>query len=64
MQNFVGKPQRMTPVDDLGVNTMIILKIILKIRNGRMWKGFIWPKIGASGRPMQIFGFYKMLGVF
>jgi len=37
-------------LDDLGVDGRIILKNVLMKLGVRMWTGFIWLRIGISGR--------------
>jgi hypothetical protein len=35
-------------LEDLGVDGMIILEWILGKWGGRVWAGFIWPRIGTN----------------
>jgi hypothetical protein len=46
---MVGKVERRDHSEELGIDTRIILEWILEIQDGKLWKGFIWLKIGSSG---------------
>jgi hypothetical protein len=46
---LVRKPDRKT-TEDLGVDGMIILEWLLEKYGGKVWTGFIWFRIGTSGR--------------
>jgi hypothetical protein len=43
LENLKGREH----LENLGVDIRIILK--LQIQEGKMWTGFIWLSIGASG---------------
>jgi hypothetical protein len=34
-------------MEDLSTNGKILIKLILKIQDGRLWTGFIWLKTGV-----------------
>jgi hypothetical protein len=44
----VEKGEERIPLEDLGKDVMVVLKLVLKKRVG-MWTGLIWPRTGASG---------------
>jgi hypothetical protein len=46
---LVGKPKGKRHFEELGVDASIILKFILGNQGGKVWIGFIWPRIGTSG---------------
>jgi hypothetical protein len=50
----VGKPKGERPYGDLGTDERIILKWILKKQDGKIWIGFVWLRIGSSGRLLLI----------
>jgi hypothetical protein len=33
----------------VAVNGRMVIKLILKKQDGRVWTGFVWLKIGSSG---------------
>jgi hypothetical protein len=39
-------------LEDLGINRKIISEWILGKYGGKVWTGFIWLRIGTSGRPL------------
>ena len=47
---LVGKGEGKKPLGRSGVGGRMILKWILKEYFGRVWIGFIWLRIGTSGR--------------
>jgi hypothetical protein len=44
-ENLKGRDR----LEDLGIDGKIMLECILGKQGGRMWTGFIWLRIGASG---------------
>jgi hypothetical protein len=36
-------------MEDLGLDRMIILKLIFKTWDGKVWTGLIWLRIGTGG---------------
>jgi len=47
---LVGKQKRKDHLEDLGEDGWLILELILEKRCWQMWTGFIWLRIGASGK--------------
>jgi hypothetical protein len=47
---LVGKPERKDHYEHLDLNRKIILKCILKKKDGGVRIGFIWLRIETSGR--------------
>jgi hypothetical protein len=37
------------PLEDLRMGGRLILKFVVKGKDGRKWTGFIWLKMGTSG---------------
>jgi hypothetical protein len=48
-KNLVGKPQGKNHSEDLDVDEKMILKCIVGKQGEKVWTGFIWCRIGASG---------------
>jgi hypothetical protein len=46
---FVGKPEGRRPLEDQDVGGWTILKQILERKDGMVWTGSIWFRIGTSG---------------
>jgi hypothetical protein len=46
----VGKPEGKRPLEVLDVGGTILLGLMLKKSYGVVWAGFIWLRIGSSGR--------------
>jgi hypothetical protein len=47
---LVGKPEGKRHSEELGVDGRIILKWILRKLGWKLWTGFIWLRIGNSGK--------------
>ena len=52
IQVLEGKHEGRIPLGVLGVGGRIILRCILKKWTGKVLTGFVWLKIGTSGRPI------------
>ena len=46
---LVNNPEREMPLEDLRMGGRLILKFVVKGKDGREWTGFIWLKMGTSG---------------
>jgi hypothetical protein len=46
---LIGKPKR-DHSEDIGIDGKIILEWILGKEGGKVWTGYMRPKIGTSGR--------------
>jgi len=47
---WVGKPEDRGHLEGLGIEEIIILKWMLKKRDGKAWAELLWLSIGTSGR--------------
>jgi len=45
-----GKLKGRDYLNNLGIDVRIILKQIWRKQDGKVWNGFIWFKIGGSGK--------------
>jgi len=54
------------PLKDLGMNDKIVLKLIFKKQDWKVWTGFIWPRtgkvVGFTEHSSEPCGLHKMLG--
>ena len=46
---LVNNPERKMTLEDLRMGGRLILKFVVKGKDGREWTGFIWLKMGTSG---------------
>jgi hypothetical protein len=47
---WVGKPELRGHLKGLGIEESIILRLMLKKQDGKVWAGLLWLSIGTSGR--------------
>jgi hypothetical protein len=51
---LVGKTEQKRSFGRSGHSKRVICNWILKKQDGRVWKGFTWPRIGTSSRVMNM----------
>jgi hypothetical protein len=49
MQNLAWKARGKKPLEDAYLDGIIILKLIVKKLNWKLWTGLSWLRIGVSG---------------
>jgi hypothetical protein len=50
VQYFFRRPKGRYHLGDLRIDGRILLKLIFKKRDVRVWTGFVWLRTGTSGR--------------